>query len=363
MAQRDMRISERQQSIGKFSADVDALRMWLDEAEALQASHHPLPSDLLQLKVLIRQNRDFMAQLEEKRPRFLSIQLLGNNYVDLSTAEGRELQSRVEELDRRWKGVTERAADTQQALQGALLQCQDFHHSVHDYLLWLEGLELRVHGCEPVVLSDDDAMLWDKLGKFKEIQGDLVEKQPAVLALRETVDQLLVKNESTEMTAARDRMYVISSRLHALLQKTTDYIQSLEAKLGAKSSSAARREGYLPPVVHQPPYSRRRTPFTYFRKLLFGEQPISVPADETDSAKVVTATETAPYTATIPPVTRPSLLRRVLWAALPLQLLLLLLLGIACLLPICEEDDCLRANNFRHSFFPMLYYGQGTPPM
>ncbi|KAL8608286.1 hypothetical protein ACOMHN_042153 [Nucella lapillus] len=361
----NLHIPKRQQSVSKFSQDVDALLGWVEEAEALQDSYHPLPSDLLDLKVLIRQQRDFMAHLEEKRPRYLSIQLLSSNYVDPTTPEGRNLQARVKDLEHRWERVCCRAEETQQSLQSALLQCQEFHHRLHDHLLWLEGMEGRVRDCEPLVLTDEASVLRDKCDKLKAIYTELEEKQPAVLALKDTVDQLLAKNETPEMTAARDRMYVISTRLQALLQKTAAHIRSLEAELGVKSSSTGLREGRLPPVLHPPPYSRRRTPFSYLRQLLFGEEPLSVSTDETDSAKILSEdTKAAPCTAVIPLATGGrSLWRRVLWAALPVQLLLLMLLGIACLLPLCDDDECLLINNFRRSLYPMLHYYQGTPPM
>lgn len=57
-----------------------------------------------------------------------------------------------------------------------------------------------------------------------------------------------------------------------------------------------------------------------------------------------------------------SFLRRVCWAALPLQLLLLLLLLLAFLLPLVEEThSCKLANNFARSFNLMLRY-KGPPP-
>lgn len=59
-----------------------------------------------------------------------------------------------------------------------------------------------------------------------------------------------------------------------------------------------------------------------------------------------------------------SFILRVLRAALPLQLLLLLLIGLACLVPMTEEDySCHHANNFARSFHPMLRYTNGPPPI
>ena len=56
-AERNVRISQQQRDLTKFSSDVDSLLMWLDEAEALQASHDIMPSDIAQLNVIIRQHK------------------------------------------------------------------------------------------------------------------------------------------------------------------------------------------------------------------------------------------------------------------------------------------------------------------
>uniref|UniRef100_A0A0K0CYF0 KASH domain-containing protein n=1 Tax=Angiostrongylus cantonensis TaxID=6313 RepID=A0A0K0CYF0_ANGCA len=55
--------------------------------------------------------------------------------------------------------------------------------------------------------------------------------------------------------------------------------------------------------------------------------------------------------------------KRVLRTALPLQAMLVLLLGAACLVPHCDDEYCCQLlNNFARSFDPSLEFVNGLPP-
>jgi len=59
---------------------------------------------------------------------------------------------------------------------------------------------------------------------------------------------------------------------------------------------------------------------------------------------------------------RRGVIARACCAALPLQLLALMLLGFAALVPLCEQD-CVPPNNFLYSLHPLYRYTDGQPPV
>jgi len=55
--QKDYRVSQQRKDWAQFHTDLDNMAAWLDEAEALQHSHNPLPGEITHLDTIIRQHK------------------------------------------------------------------------------------------------------------------------------------------------------------------------------------------------------------------------------------------------------------------------------------------------------------------
>ncbi|GFR84729.1 nesprin-1-like [Elysia marginata] len=406
---RETRLSQHHHDLSNLEADVDTMLAWLDEAEALQRSLRTLPDDIGQLDRVVRQYKDFLVQLESRKPTVLSINLLSRTHLASRGPETKSVRVKVQEMNHRWDQVLARAEEIQIDIQSSLLRCQEFHHTIDDYQDWLEGLETRVRQLEPLNLNQDEAALWSKYTVLVDTHSELQRNQSKVLSTKETADQLLVTSDSPNMCAARDSIHSIHKRMRSLMHLTAAYISSLENKLnirptrgsasssldlsegrssGLGSSHASRSSTPLRPGSSTTLRTRARSPFAVSRQFpdsfsisysslimhqssFISHQSSFIIHQFHKAFTIVSLLPSGPQllagifgpllrsvsllhphnlstgyeTSPAAKTAGPSRLLRVIRAALPIQLLLLLLLLLACLVPVCEDEHSCLLSN------------------
>ncbi|TNM95815.1 hypothetical protein fugu_016898 [Takifugu bimaculatus] len=245
---------------------------------------------------------------------------------------------------------------------------KDFHEMSHGLLLWLENIDRRRNEVVPIDPIQDSDTLHEHHKTLTQIRQELLDSQLKVASLQDMSLQLLVNSQGSDCLEAKEKVHVIGNRLKLLLKEVTRDLRELARILDITSSqqdlsswSSADdldTSGSLSPVSGRSTPSRRRSQ----RGKCSRSQPgpsVSGPHHRYPSGA---GSVSFPSDAEAPRQ-RGGFLRRVLWVALPLQLLLLLLVVFAFLLPMSEEDYCSQTNNFAHSFYPMLRYTNGPPPV
>ncbi|XP_053365696.1 nesprin-1 isoform X2 [Clarias gariepinus] len=367
---KELRMKQNLQQWQQFNSDLNSIWTWLEQAEEELEQQRRLDAstDIHTIELRIRKLKELQKALDKRKAILLSINLCSSEFVQPESEGSVELQSRLKEMNNRWERLTGSLDEWRSSLQDALMQCQDFHEMSHGLLLWLENIDRRRNEIVPIDHSQDTDTLHGHHKTLSQIRRELLDSQLKVASLQDMSLQLLVHSEGSECLEAKEKVHVIGNRLKILLKEVTRDIRELEKTLDITSSqqdlSSWSSADELDTSGSLSPVSGRSTPSRHRSKR--GKSSLSQPGPSVSSShyRSLSAAGSGFSRSEKSRSWCRTFLQRVLWASLPVQLLLLLLVALACLVPMYDEDySCSQSNNFAHSFHPMLSYTNGPPPM
>ncbi|KAH0622388.1 hypothetical protein JD844_024652 [Phrynosoma platyrhinos] len=370
---KELRMKQNLQQWQQFSSDLNNVWVWLGETEEEleQLRCLDLSTDIQTIELRIKKLKELQKAVDNRKAIILSINLCSSEFMQSDSEENKKLQERLSQMNMRWDHVCTMLEEWRCSLQNALMQCQDFHEMSHGLLLWLENIDRRKNEIAPINPNLDSDTLQDHHRLLMQIRRELLESQLKVASLQDMSCQLLVNAEGKDCLEAKEKVHVIGNRLKILLKEVTHHIKGLEKILDISSnqldlsswSSADEVDtsGSLSPVSGRSTPSRQRTPRG---KCNVSQPGPSVSSPHSRPTRGGSDSSRSESQLVGQQLQQQCFFLRVLRAALPLQLLLLFLVGLACLVPMTEEDySCTLSNNFARSFHPMLRYTNGPPPL
>ncbi|XP_061899190.1 nesprin-1-like isoform X1 [Entelurus aequoreus] len=365
---KEIRTKQNQQQWQQLNSDLSNICAWLREKadELEQQRRLDLGTDIQTIEFRIKKLKELQRAWDKRKGVVMSINLCSTDFLHSDTGESKELQVKLKDMNNHWDKLAASLDQWRSSLQGALMQCQDFHEMSHGLLLWLENIDRRRNEVVPIDPIQDSDTLQEHHKSLTQIRQELLDSQLKVASLQDMSLQLLVNSQGGDCLEAKEKVHVIGNRLKLLLKEVTRDLRELAKILDITSSqqdlsswSSAddldTGSGSLSPASGRSTPSRRRSRRGKCSVSQRGGAPVSSPQHRRRSAAGSASCPSDPPSS--------SFARRVLRVALPLQLLLLLLVLVAFLLPLSQEDYCTQSNNFAHSFYPMLSYTNGPPPV
>uniref|UniRef100_A0A8P4GEQ8 KASH domain-containing protein n=1 Tax=Dicentrarchus labrax TaxID=13489 RepID=A0A8P4GEQ8_DICLA len=304
----------------KLNADLCDVTSWLGRVlPELERLQRITPSTSIRdIEVNIRKLKEMQKTFNSYKCLMISVNLSSRHFLRGDSAELRELQDALASANHSWTQACGGLESWERRLHAALMQCQEFHETLHSLLLWLAQAENKLRGVNVSEPTAPRSVLLEHRDTLTTLQEELCGRQQQVSSLQEISSQLLLEATAEDSIEAKEKVHVICNKLRLLLRQAAADLHTLQGRLAQVGpfyfqGSVVRLVAVLPAKKDSSP----RRPLFY----------------------------------------------RVLRAAFPLHLLFFMLLVLACLVPLSEEDySCTLSNNFARSFYPMLRYTNGPPP-
>uniref|UniRef100_A0A8D8BCI2 Nesprin-1 n=2 Tax=Culex pipiens TaxID=7175 RepID=A0A8D8BCI2_CULPI len=332
--------------------DLWRLEQWLQMAEANQKSQHTNPpTDIDTLEDTIQDHREFLLDLDSHKSIIKSLNIVGEHLAThtLDTEKAVRLRERLQADNQRWEKVCSLASHWQSQLHHALMDNKEFHRTVTELCAWLEQTENKIKSSEPIDLTSDMKLMERKYKTFRELRSDLVRCEPRVVSLQETTSQLtkyLEANKSQQFDEIYAKLTDLRLRFHSIRRLVEMYTIKIAAALGYDptfDTNSIASVDTLPGIQGVSGSLTR----------VAGQESNANAQEGEDDEHINTTVLTRSY----------RFLGRVVRASLPIQAMLLLLLGVVTLMPHGEDYSCTLTNNFARSLEPMLRYPNGPPPI
>ncbi|XP_062823576.1 nesprin-2 [Anolis carolinensis] len=346
-----LRMKQNLQQWQQLNSDLTTINAWLDTMEEeLEGLQEESPANSIQvIEQRVKKLKDMLKAFDNYKALVLSVNLTSKDFKQADSTGSKELQNRLRQVNFRWEKANLLMGNWRKGLQEALMHCQDFHEMNQKLLLWLACAETRRHHAQVKDPNADPHNIQESRKELMQLENELLERQLQVNTLQEIATHLLDKSGG-DYAEADEKVHVIGKKLKQLLEGVS---QDLKVSQGSQDISAFQMQGSEVDSGRYHQLSEK--PSTYRHK---GDRQKSLENKSSSNIRSEDGDEAHPAG----PKTL-SFFYRVLRAALPLQLLFLLLLLLASLIPFSEEDySCTHANNFARSFYPMLRYINGPPP-
>ncbi|XP_059095107.1 muscle-specific protein 300 kDa-like isoform X1 [Tigriopus californicus] len=340
----------KRQNWKQLNREMWRLEKWLEMAKATLKSNTSVPRSMEQLEDAIQDHREFLLELDSHKSLIMSINVIGSHLSEHSRDKPKveKLQERLSSINAAWDNTCEEAMLWRVKLQNSLLQNSEFHRTIDELSKWLEKTTATIRSSEPVDLTVAPELLEAKYQKFLELHGELQRYEPRIVSLQEAA-------ENSDCDEVKQMLSALAQKLRILINVCHVYASRLAKALGKEpmDGASALSEGDLilptlsDELLHLPGIS---PPTTSSAASLQPDKPDST----SDSVGMNTGVLSRSY----------RFLGRVVRAAVPIQAMMLLLLGVSSIVPLDRDElICTLQNNLERSLEPMLRWSEGPPPI
>ncbi|XP_077960933.1 dystonin isoform X8 [Gasterosteus aculeatus] len=241
-------------ALGQFQHALDELLAWMSHTEELLNDQRKAGGDPKAVEIELAKHHVLQNDVSAHKATVETVNKAGNHLVESSAGEEASgLQSKLENLNQRWKAIQEKTGQRKQQLQSALLQAQGFHGEIEDMQQWLKDTERQLLASKAVGGLPDTAReqlnahleLCSTFEVKEELYQELMNKGHQMLAITpegpdSNTEQDLanlkdkweaVQGKSAERTVKLEEALALATDFHNSLQDFINWLTTAEQTL------------------------------------------------------------------------------------------------------------------------------------
>ncbi|KAM7408864.1 hypothetical protein PAMA_002539 [Pampus argenteus] len=178
-------------ALGQFQHALDELLAWMSHTEELLNEQRKAGGDPKAIEIELAKHHVLQIDVLAHKSTVETVNKAGNELVESSAGEeASALQSKLENLNQRWKAIEEKTAQRKQQLESALIQAQGFHGEIEDMQQWLKDTERQLLASKAVGGLPDTAR--EQLNAHLELCSAFEAKEELYQELMNKGHQLLI---------------------------------------------------------------------------------------------------------------------------------------------------------------------------
>ncbi|XP_070833540.1 dystonin [Chaetodon trifascialis] len=228
-------------ALGQFQHALDELLAWMSHTEELLNEQRKAGGDPKAIEIELAKHHVLQNDVLAHKATVETVNKVGNDLVESSAGEeASSLQSKLENLNQRWKAILEKTAQRKQQLESALLQAQGFHGEIEDMQQWLKDTERQLLASKAVGGLPDTAR--EQLNAHLELCSAFEVKEVLYQELMNKGHQLLAvtpegpdSNTEQDLANLKDKWEAVQGKvaerkvkLEEALTLATDFHNSLQ---------------------------------------------------------------------------------------------------------------------------------------
>uniref|UniRef100_A0A668V7L1 Dystonin n=1 Tax=Oreochromis aureus TaxID=47969 RepID=A0A668V7L1_OREAU len=217
-------------ALGQFQHALDELLAWMSHTEELLNEQKNAGGDPKAIEIELAKHNVLQIDVLAHKSTVETVNKAGNDLVQSSAGEeASSLQSKLENLNQRWKAILEKTEQRKQQLESSLLQAQGFHGEIEDMQQWLKDTERQLLASKAVGGLPDTAR--EQLNAHLELCSAFEAKEELYRELQNKGHQLLTMMPESPDSNTEQDLANLKEKWEAVQAKVAERKVKLEEAL------------------------------------------------------------------------------------------------------------------------------------